>query len=627
MTLMRALGAAVSGLRTTQAGIDLVSTNVANANSIGYTRRVMAPIQELSGDRTSGVRTGEIERALDTMVQRQLRLETSGAAYTALNARYAGELDRLFGQPGGAGSLDTAVNEFTQKLQALAADPGSYSVRSAALEGGRVLAGRIASIAAGVQALRTDAEGRIAAAVTRANELLAGIAELDNRVLASPLSPTAPGILDERDRLITELAQLMDVRVLESPNRAITLVTTGGMTLYAGGDPVRLTFDGRASLGANALYTADEGSRGVGTIRAISSGGIVTDVIAGGLIRSGEIAAALEQRDRILVEAQRQLDELAAGIARAFSDRQVSGTAAVNGAQTGVQVDFTGWQPGNTITLDYRDNIANAPRRIILVSTTGGAPAPIPASDTADPNAVVIRVDVSGGFGAAAAAIQAELNARGINLTVDSPAANTFRILDDGATGTTDVTAASAAITVTGLTSGRPELPFFVDSGYGSTPFTGSFEGVSHLTGFAQRMAVNPALLADRSLLVVFNAAPPTPQGDATRPQFLVDALTRSSRAFSAASGIAGLGGPYVSTVTDFARRVVETQGAQAEAMQRLDEGQSVALAAIESRYAERSGVNIDQEMAHLVQLQTAYGANARVITAVRDMLDMLLRI
>jgi flagellar hook-associated protein 1 FlgK len=58
-----------------------------------------------------------------------------------------------------------------------------------------------------------------------------------------------------------------------------------------------------------------------------------------------------------------------------------------------------------------------------------------------------------------------------------------------------------------------------------------------------------------------------------------------------------------------------------------MHEGQQVALATIETRFAESAAVNIDQEMAQLVQLQTAYGANARVMTAVRDMLDMLMRI
>mgnify|MGYP005753368687 CR=1 FL=1 len=49
--------------------------------------------------------------------------------------------------------------------------------------------------------------------------------------------------------------------------------------------------------------------------------------------------------------------------------------------------------------------------------------------------------------------------------------------------------------------------------------------------------------------------------------------------------------------------------------------------AAVEGRFAQVSGVNIDEEMSQLVQLQTAYGANARVMSAVREMMDVLLRI
>ena len=89
-------------------------------------------------------------------------------------------------------------------------------------------------------------------------------------------------------------------------------------------------------------------------------------------------------------------------------------------------------------------------------------------------------------------------------------------------------------------------------------------------------------------------------------------------------------GGPDVSTPDRLglfiARRIIEAQGASAEAAARLHSGQSVALAAIESRFSETGAVNIDQEMAHLVQLQTAYGANARVMSAVREMLDLLMR-
>src|ERR687894_1606112 len=146
MSLTSALNAAVSGLRTTQAGMDVVASNVANAQSVGYTRRTLAPVQSVTADRTTGVRTGEIERILDTIVQKQLRLETSGAAYTSTMARFAAEVGRLFGEPGTVGALDTSLNEFTQAMQALAADPAAFSARSGVLNTGAVLASHIATI-------------------------------------------------------------------------------------------------------------------------------------------------------------------------------------------------------------------------------------------------------------------------------------------------------------------------------------------------------------------------------------------------------------------------------------------------------------------------------------------------
>jgi flagellar hook-associated protein 1 FlgK len=627
MSLTAALNAAVSGLRTTQAGMDVVASNVANANSIGYSRRTLAPIQSMTGDRTSGVRTGDIERVLDTIVQKQLRLETSGAAYTSTMARFAGELDRLFGEPGTVGALDTSLNNFTAALQGLAADPASFSARSAVLNAGGILAGHIAGIAESVQTLRSEAEGRIATAVGRVNHLLKGIAELDANIISSPSSATAPGLLDERDRLITELSQLVDVHVLTAPNGSVTLTTTGGLTLFNGGAPVALSFDARGKLGPEAVYSRANAERGVGTIKATTLGGISIDVVAGDLIRSGEIGAALEVRDGTLVQAQRQLDELAAGLARALSDRAVTGTSAGGG----IEIDLTGLQNGNAVTVDYMVN--GAPRRVLLVPTHGAAPATIPAGDTSDPHATVIRFDVSppGGIdGATALAdIQNALTSAGIGLTVSAPTPGSDVLRFVSGVATTSLTGVAAGITATGLTGGNAQFPFFVDSGANNAAYTGSFEQRSQLVGFAQRIRVNPALQSNRAAALVNFAAPPatTPQGDATRPQFLVDALTKATRPFSSAAGIGGKGSAYVSTVADFTRRLVETHGANAEAAQRLDEGQSIALAAVEARFAEKSGVNVDHEMSQLVQLQTAYGANARVMTAIRDLLDILMRI
>jgi flagellar hook-associated protein 1 FlgK len=284
---------------------------------------------------------------------------------------------------------------------------------------------------------------------------------------------------------------------------------------------------------------------------------------------------------------------------------------------------------GNVVTLDYQDAGTSPPgpaRRILLVPTKAGLPVTQPSPALSDPGALVIEADVAGGLPAALATLAAKLTdplngavAGRFAVTATAPA---LRIVANPGTAVV-----AGGITATGL-SGSPvqsQLPLFVDAGRGNAPYTGATLGSTQLLGFAQRIALNPAVLADRSKLVV--SGPGVPQGDMARPQFLLDALTGTTLSFAAAAGIGGGGAPYVASVADFSRRIVEAQGANAEMAERLDEGQQVALAAVQSRFDSGSAVNVDQEMAQLVALQTAYGANARIMTAVRDMLDMLLRI
>jgi flagellar hook-associated protein 1 FlgK len=46
----------------------------------------------------------------------------------------------------------------------------------------------------------------------------------------------------------------------------------------------------------------------------------------------------------------------------------------------------------------------------------------------------------------------------------------------------------------------------------------------------------------------------------------------------------------------------------------------------LQNKLNQSSGVNIDDEMAHLLALQNAYSANARVMSAVKDMFTSLLQ-
>lgn len=580
MSLMSALSTAMSGLRTTQTGMNLVAQNVANVDSAGYTRKTIQPVQTLNGPRGAGVEAGPVQRVMDDLLSKQLRTETSGAGYAKTRAEFAASLDRLFGTPGEPSSLDFAVNAFNEKLGALADDPSSFALRAGVLSAGETLAGRLASVATGVQELRSQAEGRIDAAVTRANELLRGIADTNSQIMAESFRGGSAALEDERDRMINELSGLMGIEVQKGDNSAVIIRTPSGQTLFDGVNPTTLSFDRRPSLDPGLAY--DPINSGVGVIRAETGSGARFDLIAGGAFQSGEIAAALEMRDEILPQAQRQLDEMAAGFARAFSDRP----AEITGNTIAFGVDFT----DEAVTVEFMSD---------------GAFNRLSIANPAD-----------------AATLQAEFGAAGFTgVTVNDLGGGNWEI--NGLPAGANLLGARYTVedTQRGTGDGVPEFPFFVDRGNAGNAYTGAG---NQLEGFAQRMGVNGAVKADPSLLI--RMEPGTPSGDQTRIQTIRDNLESQRQSFAPQAGIGGMATPYASNVMDFSRRVVETQGANAQTAQRLNEGQSVALAAIESRFGEVSGVNIDEEMSQLVQLQTAYGANARVLTAVREMMDTLMR-
>jgi flagellar hook-associated protein 1 len=142
----------------------------------------------------------------------------------------------------------------------------------------------------------------------------------------------------------------------------------------------------------------------------------------------------------------------------------------------------------------------------------------------------------------------------------------------------------------------------------------------------AARITVNAGLLADPSRLVVFQTAPLTAAGDATRPNFLYDRLSGATLAFSPSSGIGTTSAPFAGTVTQFVRQIASEQGAAAEAAVSLKQGQDVVLKSLQQRFNDSASVNIDEEMANLLALQHSYSANARVLSAVKEMLDTLMR-
>ena len=613
MSLSTAMMSALSGLRATQTGMDVVSTNVANAGSTNYTRKALLNEQQVVGDTAIGVKSGEITRVLDKMVQSQLWTETGGGSYTSTRADYLTRLDSLFGAPGDSSALDGVFNSFTQSIQTLTANPDSQASRAQVLSNAKVMAQQLNGASADIQSLRTATEDAINSAVKQVNDALKGIKAVSDQLDKSGSGEGSAALLDQRDGYITTLSSLMDVRVVQNENNRISVFTSAGALLFDG-TPTAVSFDSHGELGPQSLYDTDPTKSGVGTITLTSSSGIKTDMLSSGLIRSGQIAALVDLRDKTLVEAQTQLDTIAAQMATALSNKIVGGTPASAGTQNGYSVDLTGNQLGNPLTISTVSG--GTARQTVFVEVGPTTTLPLPASASGGSTNVKV-VGYTGGAAGAAAAISTEL---GAGFSVSS-SGTSLTVLDDG-TGSNSVTSVSASITNTGVTGSSAELPLFVD-GSSATLYTGSFDNGSQRTGFARRISVNGQVIADPSTLVQYNST--ILPGDATRPQLLLDRLTKTQFTMPADTGIGGSARAFSGTVGSFTQAVVATQGRNVETAKSVNDGQQIVVNSLADKVKSTSGVNIDTEMSNLLALQNAYAANARVMSTIKDMLTTLM--
>lgn len=620
MSLSQALASAMSGLRANQIALGLVSSNVANAETPGYIKKTSNQVTVSAGEFGASVRVAGINRELDQYLQRQLRTEIAGAAYAGLRAEVLDQLQSIYGTPGSAGTLESAFNGLTGAVQALSTSSDSQSARIAVINAAQALVQQLNSMTRGIQTLRANAEAGLTGAVNIANNAMQQIANINVQLLrGGQTDGAAAELLDQRDRYIEQLSELMDVRVITNDDGQVNVFTTSGVQLV-GAEASQFTFDAQGTVTANTLWSPNPAESNLGSITVNFPHGGSMDLFAANTFRSGKVAAYVELRDHTLVQAQAQLDQFAAALASALSDKTLAGTPATAGAQTGFDLDLSGLQNGNVVSLTYTNNITGTQHKVSIVRVDDPSVLPLSNTATNDPNDQVLGIDFSGGMASVVAQLNAALG--GANLSF-SATGSTLRVLDDGAGGLSDVNAASARITLASVAGSDAEFPLFKDAG---NLYTGAFLATgTQVQGFAGRIALNTAITNDPSKLVQFS--PTTASGDTTRPDFIYSRLTAGSYFYSPEAGLGTATAPFKGSLLTFAQQFVSAQGEAATAAKMLSEGQQVVLSTLQQKFADTSGVNIDDEMAHLLALQNAYAANARVMSVVKEMYQTLMQV
>ena len=623
MGLSSALATAMSGLRANQAALAITSGNVANAQTPGYIAETPNQSELSAGTGGATVQVAGVTRDLDLFIQNQLRTETGGAGFANQTSNILGQLQSLYGTPGGTGTLETALNNFTSALQSLSTSSSGLSSQTTALGAAQTLAQQLNVTSQGIQTLRSNVEQDIGSSVSEANTDLNQIAAINQQLQGlGPNDPSAATLEDQRDSAINDLSNLMDVNVTTSGANQVSVLTNTGIQLVSGGQASQFAFTSSGTLSPTSLYSTNPAQNGVGSLTVKLPNGANIDAIANNVISSGRIAADIQLRDKTLVQAQTQVDQLAATLSSSLSDLTTQGTAVTPSASlSGFTLDLSNVQPGNSINLTYT-NSSGQQQQVQIVRVDDPSALPLPSPSGASPQ--VIGVNFTGGMSSVVSQLNAALGQTHLQFSNPSPPSNTLQVVTNSADNVT-VNSASTTTTTTSLTSGNPQLPLFIDAG---SPYTGAITSSgSELTGLAGRIEVNPALLNNPADLTVFSTNPPTAAGDTTRPNFLFSQLTSATFTYSPQTGLGSTTAPFNGTIGNFLQQVLSQQANAATSATQLQQGQSVVVSTLQQKFNSTSQVSIDNEMSNLIALQNSYSANAHVMSVVQSMMATLMQV
>lgn len=668
--LTTALSSALQGMSVVQRELSVTSSNIANAGNSDYTRKVVQPEVRVFGDSTAGVRVGGVTRQLDIFVQNQLRYNSSDLHKESVRLNMMERLEMVFGTVGDDSSLNGRFDRFVNAMQMLNASPEDPSLQSQVLDEAVGLAAELNRLSDEVQSLRSEADNALESMVEEANLLLKDLEKVNNEVKRDQGSAMSnPDNLDRRDAIISRLSEMMDLEVIRQSDGGVLLHTRGGATIFSQ-ERVILEYDSVGVISPQSTYSTKEAERTIGTMKITTSSGSTVDLFAQGYIRSGQIKSYLEMRDETLVQAQAQLDEMAAFLSRSLSDIRYEGQMSEIGGDNVATLDTTAfpengaasvtalpegteWDMGFKLTsaagTSSRYNI-----RFIHNSSIASPGFEYIDKETTSPFFQTITLDMSD-----PAAIAAALNAntaftsQGLN-TFNTTAGtsggivsganvgpgSTFSIQDmaSAAGARLEITSsqmsvlASANLQNSAATGAVTQLPFFTDSAgkvyQGETYADTNGNYFNDKLGFAGRIQVNPELLRNSDALNIYDITDgaQTPTGDSSRILTMIDALTSDEIKVAPTTGLGTTQAPFNASLSMISQRIVSNIGYAVSAQQSAHLSIETRYNAIEERFNEVSAVSVDEEMAMLIQLEQAFAANAKVVSATDELMQMILQ-
>jgi len=571
-------------LYASQLALEVTSHNVANANTEGYSKqnlevRANNPITMAPGQIGTGVRAAEITRQYDEFVNKQVVLKTSDSEYWSAQYTAMQEIESIFNESEESG-LNYLLGEFWNAWSDLANNPDGIPERDALIAKSENLVQAINDIDYNLRSYQRYLNTSIQGGVENVNSIISQIADINSQITSIEIDGVvnANDLRDTRESLLLELSSYVDISYYEEENSGQVMVyILGGTPLVMGTSAYNLSYERNSTTGNTDVLWQDTSGRLVNITDRIDGGQLAGWIAA----RDTNIDGYLEDLNTLAGELIYQVNDLHSLGVGLESVSSMTGRETITDADIALDAtDVDGnylyafgnrFQAGSFNIVTYDENGAVVDNETVTLA----------AGDSV--NDLIAAIETSGFMNADVIDGHLVLN------TTDSD--NTFAI-----TASSLGDSNNHALAILGVNS------FFTwsvsDGEYTETiGINSDLENNSSLIAAGQLDSNNQVAEGDnQNALAIFGLQDSVLVMDSTNTT--LDAYYSS----------------IVSTVG------VHTQNAKMNANYN-----ETLLAEYTSRKESISGVNLDEEMALLLQFQRAFQAASKLITTADEMLQTLL--
>nr|WP_314899692.1 flagellar hook-associated protein FlgK [uncultured Deefgea sp.] len=308
-------GIGVSGLNAANLGLTTTGHNIANVNTVGFSRqgiRQSAPYPQLAGSGFNGlgVKVDSIVRVYDQFLTKAVEVAQTQSSYQKTRLSHLSEINNIVADP--TAGVSPAMQNFFSSVQNVATNPANPPSRQAMLSSAQTLLNRVQVFSQRLNEQRAALNGEIGNTVSSINAYAAQVGDLNNKIVVAQSSGQPPNdLLDQRDLLVRDLNKLIKTTSLPLSDGSINLFVGNGQGLVVGSQTYTLGAVPNPADPESLSITYEQNGTSI--------------LLPDNLVNGGQLGALLDYRRQSLDLAQNSLERTALAMANTFNQQHKAG--------------------------------------------------------------------------------------------------------------------------------------------------------------------------------------------------------------------------------------------------------------------------------------------------------------